>query len=197
MSRTKSSAALAAAVEQQTHQTLAPMSAPRLGPGLLPPTNRWFSGLVFGANPQPVFPLPLAFTLTKGGFGVGLPQVVTSEKGIAGSHQADVSFAIQGVSKQLVTAYDDATVTISGSDGARETGRTVVAEGSPFISHLASVDEKLSSSVSWTSQGGAYVATTPTGTYGLRVHDGSVSGSSIDLSGGGWWWCSQFRKVRR
>ena len=28
----------------------------RLAEGLVPPTNRWFSGLVFGDQPQPVFP---------------------------------------------------------------------------------------------------------------------------------------------
>ena len=33
----------------------------RLGEGLVPPTNKWFSGLVFGDTAQPVFPLPLSF----------------------------------------------------------------------------------------------------------------------------------------
>ena len=40
----------------------------RLAEGLLPPTNRWFSGLAFGDTPQPVFPLPYVFSLAEEGF---------------------------------------------------------------------------------------------------------------------------------
>ena len=56
----------------------APLPDLRLAEGLTPPTNRWFSGLVFGDDPQPVFPLPLTFGMDDTAFGFGLPQIVTT-----------------------------------------------------------------------------------------------------------------------
>ncbi|MDQ1543786.1 MAG: endo,3(4)-beta-glucanase, partial [Actinomycetota bacterium] len=60
------------------------MPPARLAKGLVPPTNRWFSGLVFGNSPQPVFPLPLSFALTGTGFAFGVPAVTTSADTITG-----------------------------------------------------------------------------------------------------------------
>ena len=48
------------AVDGVVHKTIKELPAKRLAEGLVPPTNRWFSGLVFGDKPQPVFPLPLS-----------------------------------------------------------------------------------------------------------------------------------------
>jgi len=58
----------------------------RLAEGLNPPTNRWFSGLVFGPEPLPVYPLPLSFQLTATGFNFGLPEVQSTEKTLFGGH---------------------------------------------------------------------------------------------------------------
>ena len=52
----------------------------RLADGLIPPTKRWFSGLAFGEEALPVFPIPLSFGLTDVGFAFGLPTMTTSEK---------------------------------------------------------------------------------------------------------------------
>ena len=38
-----------------TQKNVAKISPTRLAEGLVPPTNRWFTGLVFGDKPQPVF----------------------------------------------------------------------------------------------------------------------------------------------
>ena len=54
-----------------SHRTIAKVAPTRLAAGLVPPTNRWFSGLVFGDQPQPVFPMPLSIALTDSGIGVG------------------------------------------------------------------------------------------------------------------------------
>src|SRR5690348_16547927 len=43
-------------VSGMTKKTLKNLDAKRLAKGLIPPTNRWFSGLVFGDQAQPVFP---------------------------------------------------------------------------------------------------------------------------------------------
>ncbi|MCW2738332.1 glycosyl hydrolase [Nocardioides sp.] len=174
-------------VEALPRRTLAPLPANRLADGLTPPTNRWFSGLVFGDEPQPVFPLPLAFTLGPQGFGVGLPQVVTSAAAVVGSHQEDVTVTVAGVAEQVVAAYDDASFTVSSRDEEdEELGRTVVAEGSPFVSHVATQAERMTTSVGWTPTGDdLWTATTPTGSYGLSVRDGAVDGDAIDLDAGG------------
>jgi endo-1,3(4)-beta-glucanase len=177
---------IAPVAEALPQRTLKPMPAARLADGLTPPTNKWFSGLVFGSAPQPVFPLPLAFLVDDAGFGFGLPQVVTSATSIVGSHQEDVSVTVAGVGDQVVSAYDDASFTLSAlDDQGLETGRTVVAEGSPFVTHLASDDENLETSADWTATGDYLTAETPTGTYGLVVRDGHVDARTIVLEPGG------------
>jgi endo-1,3(4)-beta-glucanase len=99
-------------VEQVPEVALAPLPALRLADGLTPPTNRWFSGLVFGDEPQPVFPLPLAFSIDDTSFGAGLPQIVTSATNIIGSSQQDVSVEVAKAASTVVSAYDVASVTL-------------------------------------------------------------------------------------
>ena len=169
-------------VEALPQRTTAPMPATRLAAGLTPPTNRWFSGIVFGDQPQPVFPLPLAFTLGTTGFGFGLPEVVTTADNVVGSHPEDISVRVDEAVEQVVTAYDDASVTLSSRDDAGdEIGRTVLARGSPFVSHVAGRPERLTTSVRWAPQDGAWSAVTPAGTYGLVVRGGTVDGDAIEL----------------
>ena len=79
------------AVDGVVHKTIKELPAKRLAEGLVPPTNRWFSGLVFGDKPQPVFPLPLSFGLTDSGFAFGQPVVTTTEKNISGGFRPDVT----------------------------------------------------------------------------------------------------------
>jgi endoglucanase Acf2 len=168
------------------HRTTHPMPTTRLATGLTPPTNRWFSGLVFGDTPQPVFPLPLAFGLSDQAFGFGLPHVVTSATSIVGSHQQDLSVSVDGTADQVVSAYDDASFTLAAvQSGGGVLGRTTVAEGSPFVSHVASTKESLATSVTWIAGHGFWTATTSGGTYGLRVSHGTVDGQSIALDSGG------------
>ncbi len=106
-------------VAAQTQRSAAELPPMRLADGLTPPTNRWFSGLVFGDEPQPVFPLPLAVGIDDRSFGFGLPQVVTSADSIVGSHQRDVSVTIEDSRRQQVSAYDDLSVTVRGDRRGR------------------------------------------------------------------------------
>ena len=85
-------AALVAAIPERTVTAL---PASRLAEGLIPPTNKWFSGLVFGDESMPVFPLPLSFQLTPTGFAFGLPAVTTSPKVIMGGFRADVGIDVE------------------------------------------------------------------------------------------------------
>src|SRR5690606_823672 len=64
-------------VDDMVQRSAKALPTMRLADGLTPPTNQWFSGLVFGDQPQPVFPMPLSFELTGNGFAFGLPEVAT------------------------------------------------------------------------------------------------------------------------
>ncbi len=134
-------AGLLATVPERSVSTLDPV---RLAPGLVPPTNRWFSGLVFGAEAQPVFAEPLSMALTDSGFSIGVPQPVTSAAAILGPHVAAVTVDL-GASSAQVVAYDDASVTLAflGADG-RELARLVLAQGSPFVHLSASASLEVS-----------------------------------------------------
>ena len=164
----------------------------RLADGLVPPTNRWFSGLVFGTEPMPVFPLPLSFAATDAGFAFGLPAVSTSEKAIMGSHNPAITVDVGGVGGSggaggsgsaadgfVVAAYDTASVTLAHSGNGSEIGRTVIAQGSPFVSFTATKETTLATSGSWSAGDGGAVHTTEVGgeIYGL-VTDGDVSAGS-------------------
>ncbi|MDN6793689.1 MAG: hypothetical protein L0L69_01255 [Propionibacterium sp.] len=117
-------------------ESLGSPPAMRLAEGLLPPTNRWFSGLVFPEQAQPVFPSPLSFTPTTQGFDVGVPQVTTSAATIMGAAASDIRVE-SSTSEFLVSRYDDAslTLTLRGSEGA-DTGDLLdvtLAQGSPVV----------------------------------------------------------------
>jgi len=181
-------------------RTVTALPESRLADGLVPPTNRWFSGLVFGNDPMPVFPLPLSFAPTAGGFAFGLPAVVTSANVVMGSHNPAVSVDLGG-DGFVVAAYDTASVTLAHSRDGAELGRTVIAQGSPFVSFTATQDASLELGGSWSGASGGSsgdggspggggsaagtVVTTEIGgeTYGL-VTSGTVSAEGIALQAG-------------
>ncbi|TWX38519.1 1,3-beta-glucanase [Frigoribacterium sp. ACAM 257] len=112
----------------------------RLADGLLPPTNRWFSGLVFGDEPMPVFPFPISFQLTDDGFAAGQPAPVPSATAIVGPALTDVSVDL-GSSDSVVSGYDDVSVTLEHRDGDTVLGHTTIAEGSPTVSYTAATSQ--------------------------------------------------------
>lgn len=124
-------------LEEVPTRSVAKPPTMRLAHGLIPPTNRWFSGLVFGNKPLPVFPLPLSFALTGGGFSFGVPVVHTGADTIAGGLQPDVAVDV-GAASSRISAYDEASVTIDELDGSGKVlGSVVIAEGSPLVSFTA------------------------------------------------------------
>lgn len=141
--------ALVAALPQRS---VSPPPQMRLAPGLVPPTNRWFSGLVFGAKPQPVFPLPLSFALTGSGFAFGLPSVSANPTVIMGGYAPQVKVDA-GAAGATVTAYDDVSATLEyhTASGAR-IGHTTIAEGSPLVGFTADAPVTLGSSIAFTSR---------------------------------------------
>ncbi len=145
------SAALVAAVPDEQVAKVAPV---RLADGVVPPTNRWYSGLVFGDQPQPVFAEPLSFGLTDSGFTLGLPKPVVSEKAIVAPHVPAVTVDA-GAASARVSAADPVSVTVDLLDASGAVlGHVVLAEGSPFVSFTAEQDVTLVSSVA----GGSFEA---------------------------------------
>jgi endo-1,3(4)-beta-glucanase len=170
-------------LEGIVHKTPKELPTTRLADGLIPPTNQWFSGLVFGDEAQPVFPLPLSFGLTESGFAFGIPDVTTTEKTIMGGFKPDVTVDTGAASAQ-VTDYDEATVTIAGLDGEGDVlGHTTIAEGSPYVTYTAESGGTVSTGTEFAKTGDFWTVQAGEVTYGL-VTDGSVSGASLELDEG-------------
>lgn len=140
-------------------QELASAPVMRLADGLPPPTNRWFSGLVFGESPQPVFPRPLAVALTDTGFAYGLPEVRAQGAALLGPFApqvtADVGVNVTGV----VTAYDVAAVTVELRTGdGSALGELTLVEGSPVLRYRAVTDHRLALGVPFSAGADGLVA---------------------------------------
>jgi len=169
-------AALVAGVDQSAAGRLTPV---RLADGLVPPTNRWFSGLVFGDRPQPVFPLPLSFALTADGFSFGLPKPVASAKAVIGPYLAAVTVGA-GARSARVSAYDAVTVTIELLDASGGViGRVVIAEGSPFVSFTAVRDTDLALAVPFAAAGSGAPAGSALATATVGGTQYAVVGSDV------------------
>ena len=126
-----------------TQKNVAKIAPTRLAEGLVPPTNRWFTGLVFGDQPQPVFPMPLSAALTDTGFAIGLPNVTASEKTIMGGNNPQIQVPL-GAAKMQVTAYDTLSVTSTYSDASGNAlGSVKLVQGSPFVTYTAAGDQTI------------------------------------------------------
>ncbi|HOZ56959.1 MAG TPA: glycosyl hydrolase [Nakamurella multipartita] len=178
-----------------TTKDVAKISPTRLADGLVAPTNRWFSGLVFGDKPQPVFPLPLSAALTDQGFALGLPTITDSAKTIMGGTNPQIQVPL-GASSMKVTGYDTLTVTSTYYDGSgSELGSVLLAQGSPFVTYTAASDQTLAIEPIFKagSTAGLYTTNVAGHDYGLVVGGGAsvddagkvtlTSGSTITLYG--------------
>ena len=179
--------ALVAAVHAEELGTLDPV---RLAPDLVPPTNRWFSGLVFGPQPQPVFPRPLSVGVQGTGFSLGLSEPVTSEKAIVAPHVPALTVDVAAAGSQ-VSAYDDASVTVDLLDEAGATlGSVVIAQGSPFVSLTATTDLAVATDVTFEaveapSGGGAHGTVEAEGrTWAVVAPEGALDGAGLTLAAG-------------
>lgn len=173
-------------IEGIAQRTPTPVPATRLAPGLIPPTNRWYSGLVFGDQPQPVFPLPLSFALTGDGFGLGLPVITPTAATIAGGYVADVTVGV-GAAKALVSSDDPSVVVIDNLAGDGSLiGRTTIAQGSPFVHWSAARTAVVTIPAGFEPAGeNLYVASLGTTRYALATTDATLTGTSLEVSAGG------------
>jgi len=159
-----------------TKKNVAKISPTRLAEGLVPPTNRWFTGLVFGDQPQPVFPMPLSAALTDEGFAIGLPNVTASEKTIMGGNNPQIQVPL-GAAKMQVTAYDTLSVTSTYSDASGTAlGSVKLVQGSPFVTYTAAGDQTLAVEPIFQPGGSSdqFTTTVDGHEYGLVVGNGAT-----------------------
>lgn len=173
-------------VDGMPQRTPKPLATPRLAEGLTPPTNRWYSGLVFGDKPQPVFPLPLSFALTDTGFAFGLPTVKASPDTIAGGFTADVPVSV-GAASSVVTSSDPVVVTLAQRDASgAEIGKTTIAEGWPFVGWTATraTDVQLPEGLADAGDG-LYTFTAAGKPYAVKLADAQLAGAKAAVKAGG------------
>lgn len=182
---TVASARVASLVAGMPERSLKPIAMDRLAEGLTPPTNRWFSGLVFGAQPQPVFPLPLGFALLDTGFEIWLPAVVVTDKAIIGQRSGGLQLRIRGAGSVMVVGYDVASVTLAFSrPDAGDIAEVRLVQGSPCVTVTAkAVDAVVSSQIAYGRAGSAWQADVGPTSFG--VVGGRVDGSDVTVPAGG------------
>ncbi|MBO3087914.1 glycosyl hydrolase [Cellulomonas dongxiuzhuiae] len=157
----------------------------RLAEGVAPPSNRWYSGLVFGKELLPVFPLPLSFALTPSGFTVGLPDPVTSAKAVVGPHVPAVTVDVGAASAQVVAADPVAVTTRLLDAGGAPLGDVTVAAGSPFVSFTAAADVDVVAGEGFTTlTDGVAEAEVAGTTWALAVSDGTLTDGALALPQG-------------
>jgi endo-1,3(4)-beta-glucanase len=165
----------------------------RLDEGLVPPTNRWFSGLVFTEEAVPAYPRPISVGFEAPGLTLSLPDPVTDTNAIVGPHVPKVTVDA-GSDDILVTAHDDASVTVTLVDDAGEPlGRVVVAQGSPLLSLTADDAGELTlttdvsfEAVDGVAPDGFTAATTEIEgrTWVAVAPEGAVDGTTVTLAAG-------------
>jgi len=171
-----------------TKKNVAKIAPSRLAEGLVPPTNRWFSGLVFNDQPQPVFPMPLSVAETDTGFGLGLPTVTASEKTIMGGNNPQIQVPL-GATAMQVTAYDTLSVTSTYSDASgAELGSVKLVQGSPFVTYTAAADQTIALEPVFQpgASADAFTSTVDGHEYGLVVGGGATvdAGGKVTLKSG-------------
>lgn len=169
------------------HRSPGDLDARRLADGVVPPTNTWFAGLVFG-DPQPVFALPLSFALAPGGFEVGAPRPVASATSVTSAQTTDLTVDV-GASDAVVTAYDAASVTLELRDSSgRAVAEVVLGQGSPYVSLTAtqpvSVAVKGGTLDDQASEGDAASLDTPGRPWRLVAPGAGSFGGTVDLTSG-------------
>ncbi|WP_448655958.1 glycosyl hydrolase [Microbacterium lacticum] len=156
----------------------------RLAAGVTPPTNRWYSSLVFSPALLPIYPSPLAVAPRDDGLTVQVPTVTTGEKTIGASFTGGLSLGL-GTSGLQVVRADPVSVTVAYLSGTDERARVTLAEGSPIVAITAVADLDVVLGAAPTPlQEGAWTAVVDGITYLLRG-DVQVSGSSVHVPAGG------------
>jgi len=160
------------------HRSNTAMQPHRLASGLVPPTNRWFSGIAFPAAPQPVYPLPLSFLPSGQGFTFGLPTVKTTANTVFGSYNPALALSF-GSDSYYISRYDAVSVTLTYTKAGKAVATVTVAEGSPFVSVVLLSDDPLILPAGFARQADNTYAATAGGTvYGMYT-TAEIAGNTL------------------
>lgn len=106
--------------------------------GVVPPINKWFSGLALQANPTPVFAYPNSYLLKHDGFEVGLPTVNIFPNAVEANHEPGATVTIYGARSYKVVRYDELSVDVAYYDEEnRELAIATFMAGVPIVPVVA------------------------------------------------------------
>ncbi len=156
----------------------------RVDPDLAPPTNRWYSGMLFGEQPQPVFAVPLALLAEDDAITIGLPQVTTTAKTIAAPFEARLRLGLPA-DDFIATHTDPVSVEVTYRRSGQSTGKMRTAAGWPFVSYLALENQTVTLPPGVAARdGGRWLASQDANaTYGVAVVDETGASLTPDVTG--------------
>ncbi|MBI3889014.1 hypothetical protein HY312_00335 [Candidatus Saccharibacteria bacterium] len=138
-----------------------------LADGIIPPTNKWFSGIALQKDPKKVFSTPLSFLPTKTSFTIDLPSVQTTEKSIITTPSTPTNITIKDAQYYRITRYDELSVDLTYYDRNNTPLATAtITSGSPYVFYHAktmstiefdSENTKVSSKTSLQHTGGSTI----------------------------------------
>ena len=108
----------------------------RVDPELAPPTNRWYSGMLFGERPQPVFAVPLALLAEDDAVTIGLPEMTTT----AQDHRSAIRRRTCGSGCRLMASSPRMPIrsrSRSPTSGGTTPGEMRSAAGWPYVAYAA------------------------------------------------------------
>ncbi|MGC4176058.1 glycosyl hydrolase [Demequina sp.] len=163
-------------------QSLGVDVAMRLADDVVPPTNRWYSSLAFGDPGLPVFPKPLSFAPSEGGFTMGLTRPAASAQAIMAPASADLSVTVMGAAGYGVVSHAD-PVAVGISMGDVE---VTLAQGWPVVGVMADAAATMTLGSPFVAAGEGIGEAAINGTqYAVVVRDGVIDGTTIQLDEGG------------
>ncbi len=156
----------------------------RVDEDLVPPTNRWYSGMFLGAEPQPVFAMPLAAQADDTGVAVGLPRVSASERTITAPFAPELRLGL-AADAFTATRADPVSVTSTYTSSGTPVGELDLAEGWPYVGYTALQDQEVTVPAGLVPRDGGRWLAMGAGdtTYGLAVAGSDGSRRVIESSG--------------
>jgi endoglucanase Acf2 len=140
VSNTLSNDALLASLPQRDESNI---DTSHLAAGLVPPTNKWFSGLALQKQPKTVFSMPNAITASNTAINFSYPSVTSSEGSITSSFKDNLTISVESATHYVITRYDELSVDLTFQLDSERIGTVTLVEGSPYIQFTAHKPAKL------------------------------------------------------
>lgn len=156
----------------------------RVAADLAPPTNRWYSGMFFGPEPQPVFAMPLAARADATGVAVGLPRVSASERTVTAPFAPELRLGLPA-DAFTATRADPVSVTSTYTSAGTPVGELDLAEGWPYVGYTALQDQDVTVPPGLVRRDGGRWLAMGAGdtTYGVAVAGSDGSRRAVDTAG--------------